>query len=292
MSVLKEILEWSQSRDRPAWQRDALRRLVLTGELSADDIRELGEICKSAYGLTGQQDTFPLTRVHIPDDATGSAPVTLLSIFHHRGVNALAEGQTLKFAPGLTLVYGDNAAGKTGYIRILKSACRARGEEKILGNVVSGHTPLTPSVAIKYRVGDDSDVREWTGQGEDDFISRVSVFDTQCSAVYLTEKTDVAYYPLGLDLFDKLVKACQAVPFKPGKRTMCPGFGRFIRGTNASVRRHRRCKNCLRILRPSLHLKPCLDLLVFHRKNNPASIYWSNHFGICRPMIRINWYAN
>ena len=211
MSVLKEILEWSQSRDRPAWQRDALRRLVLTGELSADDIRELGEICKSAYGLTGQQDTFPLTRVHIPDDATGSAPVTLLSIFHHRGVNALAEGQTLKFAPGLTLVYGDNAAGKTGYIRILKSACRARGEEKILGNVVSGHTPPTPSVAIKYRVGDDSDVREWTGQGEDDFISRVSVFDTQCSAVYLTEKTDVAYYPLGLDLFDKLVKACQAV---------------------------------------------------------------------------------
>ena len=211
MSVLKEILKWSQSRNRPAWQRDALRRLVSKGELSKDDIRELGEICKSAYGLTEQQDTIPLTRVHIPEDATGSVPVTLQSIFHHRGVNALAEGQTLKFAPGLTLVYGDNAAGKTGYIRILKSACRARGEETILGNVVSGHSLLKPSVAIKYKVGDDSDVREWTGQGEDDFISHVSVFDTQCSAVYLTEKTDVAYYPLGLDLFDKLVKACKDI---------------------------------------------------------------------------------
>ena len=54
-------------------------------------------------------------------------------------------------------------------------------------------------------------MREWTGQEEDDFISRVSVFDTQCSAVYLTEKTDVAYYPLGLDLFDKLVKACKDI---------------------------------------------------------------------------------
>ena len=209
--VLKEILDWSQSQDRPAWQRDALRRLVSKGELSKDDIRELGEICKSAYGLTEQQDTIPLTRVHIPEDATGSAPVTLQSIFHHRGVNALAEGQTLKFASGLTLVYGDNAAGKTGYIRILKSACRARGKEDILGNVVSGHTPLTPSVAIKYKAGDDSDAKEWAGQGEDDFISRVSVFDTQCSAVYLTEKTDVAYYPLGLDLFDKLVKACKDI---------------------------------------------------------------------------------
>lgn len=211
MSVLKEIVEWSQSLERLIWQRDALRRLVLKGELSEDDIQELGEICKSKYGLAEQQDTIPLSRVHIPEDATGSAPVTLQSIFHHRGVNALAEGQTLNFSPGLTLVYGDNAAGKTGYIRILKSACRARGKEDILGNVVSGQTPLTPSVEIKYKVGDDSDVREWNGQGEDDFISRVSVFDTQCSAVYLTEKTDVAYYPLGLDLFDKLVKACKDI---------------------------------------------------------------------------------
>lgn len=138
MTVLNEILKWSQSGDRPAWQRDALRRLVLKGELSEDDIRDLGEICKSKYGLAEQQDTIPLSRIHIPEDATGSAPVTLQSIFHHRGVNALAEGQTLNFAPGLTLVYGDNAAGKTGYIRILKSACRARGKEDILGNVVSG----------------------------------------------------------------------------------------------------------------------------------------------------------
>jgi hypothetical protein len=31
MNVLQEILEWSQGR--PMWQRDALRRLVLNGEL-------------------------------------------------------------------------------------------------------------------------------------------------------------------------------------------------------------------------------------------------------------------
>lgn len=212
MSVLEEILEWSESR--PAWQRDALRRLVLNGELSDDDIRELSEICKSAHGLAEQQEVVPLTRDLVPDKGAGSAQVTLLSIYHHRGVNALAEGQTLKFSPGLTVVYGDNAAGKTGYIRILKSACRARGREDILGNVVSGGAPLAPVVAIKYKLGAEEDVREWSGQGEDDFISRVSVFDTQCAAVYLTEKTDVAFRPFGLDLFDKLVKACKTVRSK------------------------------------------------------------------------------
>lgn len=212
MTVLEELLQWSQ--DRPNWQRDALRRLVLSGGLSDDDIRDLSELCKSSHGLAAQKEAVPLAKQHIPEKASGLAQVILVSIFHHRGVNALAEDQTLNFAPGLTVVYGDNAAGKTGYIRILKSACRARGQERILGNVVSGSAPLAPVVAIKYRLGTETELREWAGQGEDDFISRVSVFDTQCAAVYLTEKTDVAFRPFGLDLFDKLVQACKAVRAK------------------------------------------------------------------------------
>lgn len=223
MTVLQEMLEWSQ--ERPPWQRDALRRLVLNGELSDEDIHALAEICKSGHGLAEQQGITPFAKEHVPDKAAG-APVSLVSIFHHRGVNALAEDQTLKFGSGLTVVYGDNGAGKTGYIRILKSACRARGQEKILGNVVSGTTPLAPVVAIKYKVGAEPDPREWAGGNEDEFVSRVSVFDTQCAAVYLTEKTDVAFRPFGLDLFDKLVKACKAV------RTRLESEQRSL-GTNA-----------------------------------------------------------
>ena len=209
MTVLQEILEWSQ--DRPAWQRDALRRLAVKGELSEDDLRELAEICKAAHGLAEQQEVTPLSRDHVPDKGGAVPPVSLFSIFHLRGVNALAESQILKFGKNLTVVYGDNATGKTGYIRILKSACRARGQEKILGNVVSGTMPPPPVVAIKYRVGAGRELREWAGQGEDEFVSRVSVFDTQCQAVYLTEKTDVAFRPFGLDLFDKLVRACKTI---------------------------------------------------------------------------------
>lgn len=209
MTVLQEILEWSQ--DRPSWQRDALRRLVMNGELSDEDILALTEICKSTQGLAEQLAIDSLTKTHVPDKAASAAPVSLISIFHHRGVNALAEDQTLKFESNLTVVYGDNAAGKTGYIRILKSACHARGHENVLGNVTSGTTPLSPILSIKYKISSESETREWTGNGNDDFISRVSVFDTQCAAVYLTEKTDVAFRPFGLDLFDKLVKACKSV---------------------------------------------------------------------------------
>ena len=208
MNVLQEILTWSA--DRPAWQRDALRRLIMNGELTDDDIRALTAICKSEHGLAEMTEVKPLAKEHVPE-REGTAVVSLESIFHHKGVNALAGDQTLKFAPGLTIVYGDNGAGKTGYIRILKQACRARGQEEILGNVVSGGAPPKPVVSIRYKIGDEAAARQWVGGDADEFISRVSIFDTQCAAVYLNERTDVAFLPFGLDLFDKLVKACKAV---------------------------------------------------------------------------------
>ncbi len=58
MDVLGKILAWS--KDRPEWQRDALRRLVLAGELDDEDIDALTGICKSAHGLAGEQQKTPL----------------------------------------------------------------------------------------------------------------------------------------------------------------------------------------------------------------------------------------
>lgn len=212
-NVLQEILTWSAAR--PTWQRDALRRLVLNGELSAEDIDALTTICKGEHGLTEKAVAQPLAKEHVPERGGVAQAVSLESIFHHKGVNALAENQTLKFASGLTIVYGDNGAGKTGYIRILKQACRARGQEAILGNVtVFGVAPPKPTVSIKYKVGADAGAREWSGGDANELISRVSIFDTQCAAVYLNERTDVAFLPFGLDLFDKLVRACKAVRAK------------------------------------------------------------------------------
>ena len=95
MNVLQEILTWS--KDRPTWRRDALRRLVLNGELTDKDIRELADICKGDHGLADKKDAAPLTKELVPAEKNTTSAVSLESIFHHKGVNALAEDQTLKF---------------------------------------------------------------------------------------------------------------------------------------------------------------------------------------------------
>lgn len=112
MSVLKEVLGWSA--DRPAWQRDALRRLVEMGEIADGDIPVLADICKSSYGLVEPNPGDPLIAHHLPNEDAALGIVSLDSIYHDKGVNALAEAQTLKFGPRLTVVYGDNGAGKSG----------------------------------------------------------------------------------------------------------------------------------------------------------------------------------
>ena len=47
-TVLETILDWSS--DRPAWQRDALRRIIAKGRLENDDFDELVQLCKAGRG--------------------------------------------------------------------------------------------------------------------------------------------------------------------------------------------------------------------------------------------------
>lgn len=203
VNVLNEILNWSIKR--PPWQRDALRRFVIIGELNETDIRELSQLCKSRHGLSDVTKPIPLEANHLPQPDAMKKPVSLDSLTHHIGVNALAQEQMLEFGPQLTVVYGANAAGKSGYTRILKRACRARGAEEILGNVISGVAPGRPSATIKFTTDNESSDYLWDDNlPPNASLSRVSVFDHHCASVYVAQRTDVAFRPMGLDLFDKL----------------------------------------------------------------------------------------
>lgn len=153
-TVLETILAWSE--DRPVWQRDALRRIVAKGRLDADDHKELLDLCKQGKGWkNGSTKSVPLGKIHLPANPGQGAAVSLVSLADVEGVNNLAPGQTLGFEEtGITIVYGDNGAGKSGYARILKRACRARHTGKIEPNVYAQLPPPRAGLGhahIQYR---------------------------------------------------------------------------------------------------------------------------------------------
>ena len=213
-TVLETILEWSE--DRPLWQRDALRRIVAKGRLDADDHQELIGLCKQGRGGKGSAlKAVPLEKAHLPANPGDGASVSLVSMGNVDGVNNLAPGQMLTFEEnGITIIYGDNGSGKSGYARILKRACRARYPGKIEPNIYGSEPPPSAATAtITYSVGGKEQSPEKWKDAEHPHatLSAVSVFDSDCASVHIKEKNDVAFRPFGVDVPDELANVCQVV---------------------------------------------------------------------------------
>lgn len=82
------------------------------------------------------------------------------------GVNALAPSQQLTFGDaGITIIYGHNASGKSGYARVIKTAVGARVREDVLGDVFASSGPTSQSAVIEYRVAGTSPAHEWKWPG-------------------------------------------------------------------------------------------------------------------------------
>jgi len=212
-TVLETILGWSQ--ERPAWQRDALRRIVGKGKLDDNDIAELVSLCKQGRGggATGIKAS-PFEKAHLPANPGAGASIALLAIKEVDGANILAPSQTMSFAStGLTVIYGDNGAGKSGYARILKRACRARHRGKIHGNIYAQQPSGSATATIEYSIGGKAQPPEKWQDSEHPHatLSAVSVFDTDCASVHIGKQNEVAFRPFGLDVPDELADVCQRV---------------------------------------------------------------------------------
>src|SRR5436309_1508056 len=126
-------------KNRPEWIQDAARRVLANGPLSASDIAELTLLCKKEAGVFSEE-TGKLVAHPIPDQSFGGAEaaksVRLDSISEIKGVNHLAPRKPLEFGTRpLSIIYGLSGSGKSGYMRILKRACGAKGIKPLHGNV-------------------------------------------------------------------------------------------------------------------------------------------------------------
>lgn len=215
-NVLADILVWCG--DLPGWQQDALRRIVEGCGVEDSDITELTLLCKHENGLTEDgplPELKPLRAEHVPQGTRASVTVTLRRISHVENVNALCGKQELTFAEkGLTVVFGYNASGKSGYGRILRRACRSRSAgpaimPNLLGNGINGPA----SAEIIYALdGQEYPPEQWIdGQRSIDPLGSVSYFDSECAVVHVQEPNSIAFTPFGLDILPRLGSACKDV---------------------------------------------------------------------------------
>lgn len=218
MSIYEEILGFS--RDRPEWQQDALRRIITVSSPPSDsDLDELETMLKADHGLVEEGEAAspePLAEEHLPTSGETLERTRLVALEQLENVNRLRSDQSLKFAlDGLTLVFGYNGSGKTGYCRVLKRMCRVR-TGGISGDILSDvfdEEQGPPKATVRYRVGEgETEEFGWEeGVEPPDELSTISVFDARTVPVYANEQNRLEFLPRGLDVLPGLVDVCEAL---------------------------------------------------------------------------------
>ena len=205
-AALADLVNWAEKR--PAWQKDALRRLV-TGEiLDEQAIAELTDLC-----LDPTAAHTPISQTHVVAETGTAEPISLVSIKNPTAINALASEQELFFEPtGLTVIYGDNGSGKSGYVRVLKHACRSRDEKFVIHRDLEDKTDTPQSAEINFTRGSIADQFDWTiyGDAHSDLPS-VSIFDSRSASIHVESTNDVAYIPRPMRVLEALADASDRV---------------------------------------------------------------------------------
>jgi hypothetical protein len=137
--LLREIETWFS--ERPKWLQDATKRIIQNGKITDVDLKELVELCKAEAGIgitTLKPMGIPLGSLNYKEE---KVRLRLNAISNLIGINALSPRKPLIFGDGpITIVYGQNGSGKSGYVRVLKHACGSRKPGKLLSNVFSGES--------------------------------------------------------------------------------------------------------------------------------------------------------
>lgn len=214
MTLFQKILAWST--EIPPWQSDAIRRLLLRGELLEEDYQDLLALAKREGGIGDEKGRVPqvLDASDIPTALPVGTQVVLQAVSDLKNVNALVDGEALLFAEqGMTIIYGDNGSGKSGYARVLKRACRARDEESVLPNAVLPRSQQgVPEAILTMSVDGNKTAERWVdGRPGPAVLSTMSVFDGHCARVYLDDESDIAFQPYGLHLLEDLGAVCVKV---------------------------------------------------------------------------------
>ena len=205
MALEELIVAWSN--ERPAWQREVMRRVAVADVFSDEDYDRLVEDIVAAKELP--EPVFGLEQ--LPQATPEDSPVRLVSIEKPEHVNALESKEPLTFElRGLTIIYGDNASGKPGDARLLKRIARARHQEDVLSDVFRDTALAKPTAILTIRIGDKEELLNWPESACPE-LQRMLFYDGACGAAYIAAESDFPYRPSALFVMDGLIEVCVAV---------------------------------------------------------------------------------
>lgn len=232
-SLRAELPKWSNSQD--SWIRAIVTDVLQTRVQCADAaIDRYLRLLLAEKGLSdGPVEAVP----HIEEKQLAGNqldPVRIDSLRVGDGVNAIKAGAQIDFALGVTVIFGENGSGKSGFVRLLKRAAGVRTAEDILHNVRGAPRP-TPSASFSVTIGASSTPVEWKNEFGIVPLNRASIFDARGARLHVEEDLSYVYTPGELLLFPAVQNGIERVRTTldreitartPGTNTLLTSFDR------------------------------------------------------------------
>lgn len=203
------LAEWANTSDE--WVRLLVTEVLASG-------RAVGEsTVKKAYELFRQEKTLDkrelptVAKLNVKARQDESAPpLSLTRLSEVRGVNAIVPGAIIEPHEGLTILYGENGTGKTGYSRVFKALANSRTADTILGDI-DADTVDVPTAKLEFKLGDEQLTLSWNGERGVSPFTLMSIFDSPAVSAHVDDDLNYVYTPASLVLFNHVAAAVQAV---------------------------------------------------------------------------------
>jgi hypothetical protein len=204
--MITAIHNWLNAQ--PAWIQEAAVRLLTNRKITDAGVTDLANLVKTPPASFGPRQ-YPQV------GAAGTGGRTRIeSLGNIIGIDDLCPSTPLKFgAKNLTIVYGNNGTGKSGYVRIIKKVAGKAGSEDLKPNIFKPvPAPGTAKCAVAYSVAGNLNQQDWLANGAPipDLLS-IDVFDSKSGQFYLNGESEISYIPEELALFAELVTTAQRV---------------------------------------------------------------------------------
>ncbi|HEY1458416.1 MAG TPA: hypothetical protein VGF15_07855 [Solirubrobacteraceae bacterium] len=233
------MVDWANEQD--GWVRQLVGEVLSSREVI--DGEALAGVFKHFLAENKLTDQDPETIAWLtnsPEAGQAESELMLNSLSDIRSVNALAGAQTVQFNPHLTVLFGENGSGKSGYTRILKQLGGTRTAQPILSNVYEADGIGSPAATIAYTSEGSGRSLEWSGVPVPE-LARMAVFDDASVRVHLDGDLSYLYTPGDLVLFPRVAASINAVrsclETQIAARSVAENrfAGRFTPGTRVSA---------------------------------------------------------
>lgn len=207
---LDDFEAWLGNRHK--WLQTAAHRLIESKVAPKEP--ELAELSKLCLGEASGTGTLAFATV-VPGSMAQAAVRPALHIrglSEIRGVNKITDRASLNFGMGnLTVVYGTNGSGKTGFSRVLKQACGSSAWEDIYPNVSNKVNPACEA-RISVTVDKTPSDLDWTLKGGPlQPLRNVHVFDSKTASKYVFSQNEAQYEPSRMRFVSTLIRTCDKV---------------------------------------------------------------------------------